>query len=456
MIAHVIDSPLLSMDWQTEAIGKIFSDEHRVQCWLDIEAALAKVQGQLNVIPPEAAQAIVDSAKYENLDLNQYQKEAKGTGHMLVPMIRCLQSACPGRTGEWVHYGTTTQDIVDTGKILQMREATNIILADLLRLEKHVLIKAEQYKNCVMAGRTHAQQASPITMGFKFATWAAELRRDIERIKEFPKRVYFLSLHGAVGTQAEMGAKAKEIAGGVARELQLAEPPICWASSRDGIAEFLCTMGIVAGTLGRIANEIYESSSSEVGELREPMSSQTVGSSTMPHKRNAGICQLTVSQSRIVQANAMLGQLGQVSEHERDLRSWLAEMHQIPETCVLVGRMAHSMAYVVEGLEVDEKNIKKNLNLLGGLLLTEEVMFKLADKLGKQTAHELLRELTLFQHDDLTFIERLHANSQVKSCLTDDEIDAIFDYSKFIGRAPEFVDQVVQFCKQLALTDPKF
>lgn len=456
MTAHIIDSKFLNRNWQIPEISEIFSDEHRIQCWLNIEAALAKVQGQLGVIPQDAAKAIEKAAKFENINMDQYQAEAAGTGHILVPMIRCLQAACPGDTGEWVHFGATTQDIVDTGNILQMREATDYILANTIRLERAILQKAEQYKNCVMAGRTHAQQASPITMGFKFATWAAEIRRDIERIKEFPERVFMLSLHGAVGTQAAFGTKAKEITAGVAKELGLTEPPICWATSRDGIAEFLNTMGILAGTFGRIANEILVSSSTEIGELREPMGKKTVGSSTMPHKRNAGVSQSTVSQSRIVQTNALLGMIGQVSEHERDLRSWRSEMHQIPETCVLMGRMSFALANVVEGLEVDEKNIKRNLNLLGGLLLTEAVMFKLADKMGKQTAHELLRELTLFQHDDLTFIERLHANPKVKECLTDKGIDDIFDYSQFIGRAPEFVDQVIEFCKEKSVTDPKF
>ena len=456
MSAHIIDSQFLSRNWQTPEISEIFSDEHRLQCWLNIEAALAKVQGELGVIPQEAALAIVKAAKFENIDMKQYQDEAAGTGHILVPMIRCLQSACPGETGQWVYFGATTQDIVNTGNILQMREATQYILQNILRLEKAILKKASDYKYCVMAGRTHAQQASPITLGFKFATWAAEIRRDIERIKEFPQRVFMLSLHGAVGTQAAFGSKAKEITAGVARELNLTEPPICWATSRDGIAEFLNTMGILAGTLGRIANEIFSESSTEIGELYEPMGKKTVGSSTMPHKRNAGVSQTTVSQSRIVQANALLGMIGQVSEHERDLRSWRSEMHQIPETCVLMGRMSRAMANVLEGLEVNEKNIRRNLELLGSLLLTEAVMFRLADKMGKQDAHELLRELTLFQKDELTFIERLHANEKVKACLSDEEIDAIFDYSQFIGRAPEFVDQVIDYCREKANTDPTF
>lgn len=456
MVAHIIDSKYLSKNWSCPEISDIFSDESRLSYWLKIEAALASAQGQLGQIPADAALHIKEAAKFENIDLQKYDEEAQSTGHILMPMIRCLQSACPARTGEWIHFGATTQDIVDTGNILQMKDAYKYIVSQTLILEKAILGKAEKYKYAVMAGRTHAQQASPITMGFKFATWAAEIRRDIERLKQLPERVFFLSLHGAVGTQAALGEKGPEILKIMAAELGLYVPPICWATSRDGIAEFLTVLGILSGTLGRITNEILAESTTEIGELREPMGRKTVGSSTMPHKRNAGVSQSTVAQSRVVQTNALLGMLGQISEHERDLRSWRTEMHHIPESCVLVGHMLAAMNKVIAGLEVDEKSLKRNLDYLGGLLLSEAVMFALAEKMGKQTAHELLRELTLFSHDDLTFIERLHANEEVKKCLSDEEIDAIFDYSKFIGRAPQIVDEVLEYCQEAAKTDNKF
>ncbi len=454
-MSHVIDSPMLKRNWSVPELEKVFSDEARLQYWLDVEAALAKVQGELGVIPKDAAEEIVANCKFDKLDKQLFDETFTQTGHMIMPLLKCVETACSGTNGQFVHFGATTQDIIDTGMVLQMRAATNYIMGQAIRLEKAILVQAEKYKNLPMAGRTHGQQGLPITLGFKFATWATELRRDIERMKEFPQRVFILMLHGAVGTMAGFGEKAFETVEGVANELKLKNPPICWASSRDTVAEYLATLGILAGTLGRIANEILASSTSEVGELREPMGRNTVGSSTMPHKRNANVAEMSVSQCRIVASNAMLGMIAQVCQHERDARIWRMDFHNVPESSVIVGRMLFALANVVEGIEVDEKNINRNLNLLGGLLLSEAVMFALGEKMGKQKAHHLLRELTLAQKDDLTFIQRLHANPEVKAVMTDEEIDAIFDYSKYLGMAPQIVDQVAAYCHEMAKTDPK-
>lgn len=453
MNSHIIDSQCMGLHWSIENVAKLFTDEARLQYWLDVEAALARVQGRLGIIPQDSADVISSHADISYIDLNQFKIEASDTGHIIVPLIRCLQKACPGDHGEFIHFGATTQDIVDTGAVLQIRDASRYIYAQALRLEKAILTKADHYKNLVMAGRTHGQQGSPITMGFKFATWAAEVRRDIERMKEMRKRTFILMLHGAVGTQAGYGDLAVETAKGVAEELNLNLPPICWASSRDTMAEYLSVLGVFAGTLGRIANEILSLSTSEVGELREPMGRKTVGSSTMPHKRNANVSEYTVGQSRIVQTNALLAMLGQVSQHERDCRIWRTEFHHLAESSILFAKMITAISTVVEGLEVDEKNVDRNLKLLGGLLLTESVMFHLSEKLGKQTAHELLRQLTLLQDDDLTLIERLHNNETVTGALSHEEIDAIFDYSKFIGRAPQIVDETIEYCRNLSKTD---
>ncbi len=453
-MSHIIDSGLFRGNWSVPELEPVFSDEGKVQYWLDIEAALARVQGRLGVIPADAAKEISDHCKVSCLDMKLFKETLAQTGHMIMPILKCVQAACPGNTGEFVHFGATTQDIIDTGMVLQMRASARYILRQAMRLEKAILAKAEEHRHTVVAGRTHGQQGLPITMGFKFATWAAEVRRSIERMKEFPKRVFVLMLHGAVGTEAGFGEKALETVEGVAKELNLHNPPICWASSRDIVAEYLTTLGIFAGTLGRIANEILASSTSEVGELREPMGRNTVGSSTMPHKRNANVSEMTVSQSRIVQTNALLGMLTQVCQHERDARVWRTDLEDVPESSIILGHMVTAIATVVEGLEVDKKNINRNLNLLGGLLLSEAVMFHLGERIGKNTAHHLLRELTLAQNDDKTFIERLHANPQVTAVMTPEEIDTIFDYSKYLGKASEEIDAVIAYCSDLSRTDP--
>ena len=450
----IIDSGFFRKNWSVPALEKVFSDEGRIQSWLDVEAALARVQGRLGVIPADAAREIDAHCRVDRIDLNLFKDTLAKTGHMIMPVLKCVQAACPGKLGEFVHYGATTQDIMDTGEILQIRQASRYILKEALRLEKAILEKAKKFQYTVMAGRTHGQQGLPITMGFKFATWAAELRRDIERIKAFPDRVFVLMLFGAVGSKAGYGSKAAETVEGVGKELGLKVLPICWATSRDVLAEYLSTLGILAGTIGRIANEVIACSTSEVGELREPMSSTTVGSSTMPHKRNPAACETIVAQCRIVQSYACLGMQTQISEHERDPRMWRIDLVDIPNASMLAARAVTSAADVVEGLEVHQKNIERNLNLLGGLLLSEAVMLVLGQKIGKNTAHHLLHELALDQSVDRTFVERLHDCKQVTDALTHEEIDAIFDYSKYLGQAPADVDAVIAYCARLAQTDP--
>ena len=380
LMTTIIDSGFFRKNWSVPALEKVFSDEGRIQSWLDVEAALARVQGRLGVIPADAAQEIDAHCKVEKIDLQLFKETLAKTGHMIMPVLKCVQAACPGKLGEYVHFGATTQDIMDTGEILQIRQASRYILKETLRLEKAILDKAKKFQYTVMAGRTHGQQGLPITMGFKFATWAAELRRDIERIKAFPDRVFVLMLFGAVGTKAGYGSRAAETVEGVARELGLKQLPICWATSRDVLAEYLTTLGILAGTIGRIANEVIACSTSEVGELREPMSSTTVGSSTMPHKRNPASCETIVAQCRIVQSYAYLGMQTQISEHERDPRMWRIDLVDIPNASMLAARAVTATADVVEGLEIDERNIERNLNLLGGLLLSEAVMLVLGKK----------------------------------------------------------------------------
>ncbi len=307
MPATIIDSIYFGNGWSTPELRAIFDDEKKLQTWLDIESVLARVQGELGIIPLEAAKEISLRARLDQIDIGFFKNQLAATGHALIPLIRALEKACKNGHGEYVHFGATTQDVIDTGAVLLLREATNIFLRDALLLEKEILALAEQYIDLPMVGRTHGQHAMPITLGFKFAGWGAELRRSIERLKEIPKRSFYLMMHGAVGTMAGFGPRAQEVVSGVAEKLGLNVPPICWNNARDGFAEYLNTLGILAGTLGRVANEIISLSLTELGEVSEPATKHTVGSSTMPHKRNPALCELTVAQSRIVHSLAQLG-----------------------------------------------------------------------------------------------------------------------------------------------------
>jgi len=453
MAAHVIDSEFLKNVWGTSEMRNVFSDERRVARWLQIEAALAETQAELGIIPKEAAKDISMHASVEYIDIEFVRQSVESSGHTLVPVIKSLEKACSQNYGEYVHYGATTQDIHDTGAVLEIRDAYAIIIRDCLALEGHLLALSEKYKKFPMVGRTQCQQALPITLGFKIASWAAELRRDIERLKELPKRCFVIMLHGAVGTMAGFGEHAYAILEGTAKRLNLGVPSICWASARDTFAEYQAQLGILAGTLGRIGNEICTLSHTEIGELHEPLGQNYVGSSTMPHKRNTQKSAFTVTMSRIVQANALTGLNAMILEHERDTRSWRLDFHNISESSILIAKMLSNMNYVIKDLDVHEDKITSNLNLLGGMLLSEVVMFELGKHIGKQTAHKLVKQAA-FSKSTGSFQEHLLEIPEVAAIFSADDLVKLFDYSKYIGHAAEEVDHVISYCRACHLTDP--
>ena len=457
MSSHIMDSKYFRNSWGTQEMRDIFEDDRKLSYWLEVEVALAQTQATLGIIPKEAAEEIEACAKIDLLDMEFYKKDLAATGHALVPLLRAVEQRCKNGFGEYVHFGATTQDILDTGSVLAMRDATKILIRDAARLEKALLGHAEKYIRLPMAGRTHHQQGLPITLGLKFANFAAELRRDLDRIKDMIKRCSIVMLHGGAGTLAGFGDKAYPTIEGVAKRLGLAVPLTCWANARDTIAEYLCVLGILAGTLARLANEIFSLSASEVYELHEPLSKQNVGSSTMPHKRNAAVCEMTVAQSRIVHANVVVGLNAMICEHERDARVWRLDLHNIPESSLLTGKMLDAMIKVVEGINVYEENITKNLDMLGGLLLSESVMFHLGQKLGKQTAHHLLHEITMpVKGDTRTFRQRLMDTPEIKAVITPKELEEILDYSKYLGESENEVRNTIAYCKKAAETDVQF
>lgn len=457
MPATIIDSIYFGNGWSTPELRAIFDDEKKLQTWLDIESVLARVQGELGIIPLEAAKEISLRARLDQIDIGFFKNQLAATGHALIPLIRALEKACKNGHGEYVHFGATTQDVIDTGAVLLLREATNIFLRDALLLEKEILALAEQYIDLPMVGRTHGQHAMPITLGFKFAGWGAELRRSIERLKEIPKRSFYLMMHGAVGTMAGFGPRAQEVVSGVAEKLGLNVPPICWNNARDGFAEYLNTLGILAGTLGRVANEIISLSLTELGEVSEPATKHTVGSSTMPHKRNPALCELTVAQSRIVHSLAQLGLAAMINSHERDPRSWRLDLYALPHASLLVGKMLSAMLGVVRGLVVHEEAIARNLELSGGAIFSEAVMLRLAEKLGKQTAHQVLHELTEPGiTDSRTFKQRVVEAPALEQALGLETVESLFSCSSYLGEAREEVRKVIHYCNGLASTDPVF
>lgn len=454
-MVHIIDSPYYRHVYGSEEMDNVFNARRRYQRWLDIEAALARVQAALGVIPAEAAEEISRKAKVDLLDHDYIREQLAATGHSLMPVLKAVQKICDNGYGEYIHYGPTTQDIQDTTSVLELRDAFHLIARDLIHTEELLLPLAEKYASFPMAGRTHNQQGLPITLGLKFANWAAEARRDIERLKDLKKRLFIIMLHGGTGTMAGLGEHAYETVRGLAKELGLSVPPTGWGSARDNFAEYQSVLGIICGTTARICNEIYQLSRSEIGELTETFPKDYVGSSTMAHKRNAERCSMNVGICRIVMNNSLLGLQGMMSEHERDTRAWRLDWHSLAESSVLTARALATMNEILADLAIYEDKITSNLDFLKGLLFSEAIMFHLGRKLGKLTAHEVVHEAAnrVQTKGDVDFKTALLQDPNVAGKVTLEELDELMNYSRHIGTSVEQVGHVAKTAKELAATD---
>ena len=444
MSASVIDSRLFRDQFGTEAMRRIFSDENVVQKWLDVEAALAKVEAELGVIPEKAAAEIRKKAKVELYDLDAMKKEMDRTSHPIVPLLRAIKDVCDGDAGEYVHWGATTQDIMDTGTVLQIREALDEIEPNLRKMINLAADLARKHRSTVMAARSHGQQALPITFGFKVAGWAAELNRNLERFVEMRKRVLIGQFSGAVGTLAALGKDGDAVQSGLMKELGLVNPVITWHTSRDSMAEITCVLAMCVASIGKIAHEIYSLQKTEVAELEEPFSTGKVGSSTMPHKRNPPTCEGIVAIARVVRGIVPLAIEGVMAEHERDKVVLQVEREYTTRLFSLTDAAVKKMNYVLAGLTVRPANMRRNLDIQKGLLMSEPVMFALGHKLGRQAAHELVYEICMEVFtEDGSLREGLLKNKEIASQISEAELDAMLDPSSYLGMAETFVDRVL-------------
>ena len=444
MASGVFDDALLKHLWSSDEVRAIFSDRNRVQKWYDFEAALALDQAALGIIPKDAADEIAAKAKVENVDIEAIAAEIRRIKHPLVPALKALQQLCKSGLGEYIHFGPTTQDVLDTGAVLQIRDAHAIYLRDLKAIGKVLYQLAETHRATPMVGRTHGVQALPITFGHKCAIWLSEMGRHYERMRQLEPRVFVGGMVGAVGTQASYGPHARELEQRLMKRLGLGVADINWQPARDRFAEYVCVLGMLGATLGKIANQIYLLEHNEIDELAEPFSEGKLGSSTMPHKRNPSTCEAVMGVSRAIKYNVALMLESMVIEHERDGAAWRAEWRALPESCLMAGGMLASMKYVLSGLVINTDKMRSNLDLLGGFLLSERVMFVLSGKIGKQTAHELVYEVSMHGIETgMTFEKALMENKQVREALSEQELRAALDPTTYVGHAPQIVDEVL-------------
>jgi len=445
MSSYVIDSELFRDQFGTSQMREIFSDAQTVQRWLDVEGALARVQAKLGIIPQGAADEICRKAFVKNIDLPDLKREMDRTSHPIVPLLRAMKKVCDGDAVEYIHWGATTQDIVDTGTILQVKDALVVIERRYRELMGHLADLARKHRDLTMVGRSHGQQALPITFGFKAAVWFDEMRRNVERFEAMKPRVLVGQFSGAVGTLAALGNKGFVVQEALFKELGLECPRIHWHVSRDGIAELVCVIAMCTATIGKIAHEIYSLQKTETSELEEPFAKGKVGSSTMPHKRNPPACEGVIALSRLVRNTAPLALEAMMAEHERDKVVLQMEREFIGRLCSMADAAASKMVFVCGNLTVRGANMDRNLYVQRGLLMSEPVMFGLSEAFGKQQAHEIVYELCMevFEKGG-DFKEALLSHPLVSQKLDEAAIDRMLDPHGYTGLSGQFVDRVLQ------------
>ena len=435
----------MSIAWRasTDEMTEVFSVSNEVQTWLDFEAGLARAEAEHGMIPQEAAAEITARAAVDQLDLEALQAAIAHAVHPIMPFVTQFSALCGEGAGEYVHWGTTTQDVLDTGFVLRLRQAEALISRDLDIVIASLTDLARRHRNTAMAGRTHSQHAIVITLGYKLAVWVDELRRHAQTLRSLRPEVYVLQFGGATGTLASLGEAGFDVRRSLARELDLAEPAITWHVSRDRFAHLSFVVALIASSLQRLASEIVTLQRTEVGEVLEPFHHGKVGSSTMPHKRNPAVSESLWTFGELVKndVQSALSSLG--SLHERDKAVYTVEVDYLPRIFGHTHRMLEITARVLDGLTVDTERMLANLELSDGALFSEQAMMVLAERMGRQRAHDLVYEISITAYDrGLHLRDALLAEPAITEVFTEAEIDAMFDPRRVVDTAGMMVDEV--------------
>jgi 3-carboxy-cis,cis-muconate cycloisomerase len=444
MPSSIIDSTYYRDMFGTESMRKVFSDERRISAWLEAEVALARAEARVGVIPALAAEGIAKAARIENLDLVAMKAEFDRVGFPIMPLVHQLAKACDPETARWVHYGSTTQDILDTGMVIQMREGLELVEADLDRCIKALSRLAKEHRDTVMAGRTFQQQAAPITFGYKVAVWLEELLRHHERLPQLKKRLFVGQCAGAVGTFATLGEKGPAVRREMMIELGLSDPTITWHTSRDTWAETVFWLSMVGASLGKIATEVAMLMRTEVDEVREPYAPGRGASSTLPQKRNPIVCPAVIAIAHRLRECVGSQLTAMIQEHERAVGAMHIEWGVIPEAFILASAALSQTADILTDLGVNAGRMRANLESGGGFLMSEAVMMGLAPHIGRNRAHEIVYGAASKALDEgRSLREMLLASSEVMACVSEAAIDSLLDPANYTGSAGQMVDAVL-------------
>ena len=439
--------PLLDSLFRSQAIDALFSDTADLQGMLDFEAALARAEARTGVIPVAAAPAIAAKCQANFFDKEALQSAAALAGNLAIPLVKQLTTLVASDdkdAARYVHWGATSQDAIDTGRVLQLRQGLTLISTELDNLAVALGVMAHKNRTTLVPARTWMQQALPTTFGFKVAGWLDAIDRHRARLAETQERCLVLQFGGAVGTMAALGTRGLDVAKNLAKDMQLPLPELPWHSHRDRMAEIATTLGLCVGTLGKIARDISLHTQTEVAELFEPAADGRGGSSTMPHKRNPVTSAVVLSAAARVPSLVSTMLSAMVQEEERGLGGWHAEWETLPDIVRLTAGALHHLTSTITELEIDAPRMRQNLDITRGLIFAEAVTMALAEKMPRSEAHELIQQAckrSLAKNLELRPV--LAQDAIIKSTLSEAELDRLFSPANYLGVADQFIDRVL-------------
>ncbi|KPF44579.1 3-carboxy-cis,cis-muconate cycloisomerase [beta proteobacterium AAP121] len=444
MAASIIDSSIFQGLFSSDAMRAVWSDENRTRKYLDVERALARVQGRLGLIPQEAADEIVSHCELDQIDMARLRQQTERIGYPILGVVTQVNQLCRDKLGEYVHWGATTQDITDTATVLQIREALVLVDDELAAIAQALAKLAREHRLTPVIGRSNLQQAIPVTFGYKMAGLLSAVLRHRERITQLRERVLVGEFAGAAGTLASLQTGAMETQAALCAELGLQQPVIAWHTIRDNIAEVGAVLGLIGGTLGKLSTDVKLMMQTEVAEVFEPYHPGRGSSSTMPQKRNPiASCYIHAAISVVRQHAAALMD-AMVADHERSTGPWEIEWIVLPEAfCLMAGALKHSRA-VLEGLEVDREAMRRNIDMTHGLVMSEAVMMGLGHHLGREYAHDLVYELcrdALKQRRPL--LDLLCENAEIMRHVNREQLAAMCEPDNYLGQSGVMVDRVL-------------
>jgi 3-carboxy-cis,cis-muconate cycloisomerase len=444
MPATIIDSAIFGNIFSTDPMRAVWSDENRTRHYLAIEAALARVQARLGIIPQEAADEIVAACDIGKIDMAKLRAQTERIGYPVLGVVSQINALCRDKLGEYCHWGATTQDITDTATVLQIREALALVEDDLSAISAALANLARRYRDTPMVGRSNLQQAVPLTFGYKMAGLLSAIERHRERLAQLRPRVLMGQFAGAAGTLASIEPGAMETQAGLMAELRLAQPVIAWHTIRDTIAEVGAFLGLVGGTLGKLSMDVKLMMQTEVGEVYEPFAHGRGSSSTMPQKRNPiSSCYIHAAISVVRQHAAALMD-AMVADHERSTGPWEIEWIVLPEAfCLLAGALKQARS-VLEGLEVDEARMRANLDMTHGLVVSEAVMMGLGRYIGREYAHDLVYDICREAvRQNRPLLALLTENEEIMRHVTRAQLADWCDPANYLGQSGVMVDRVL-------------